>query len=60
MKTKLNRTWQVELSSDLVWKAGFAEGEILECRAVLGQISLSSKGAAVSFSEDEKKSRRRP
>lgn len=57
MKTKLNRTWQVELPVSLVQQAGFADGEALECRASRGIVCLSAEGTAVSFPEEEKKIR---
>ena len=55
MKTKLIRTWRVDLPASLVQQAGFADGETLECRALRGIVCLSSKGAAVSAPRKEKK-----
>ncbi len=49
MKIKLQRdAWRIELPEELVGKAGFSEGESLECRVFPGKISLQSQNIPVT------------
>lgn len=49
MKIKLQRAvWRIELPEELVGKAGFFEGENLECQTFPGGIFLLSQEASVT------------